>query len=543
MPWLSLQRLGLFYDKNDFVGRRRSTLGLLMQGERIQQLERLRGVARRLTETPAPQATSAGDTTKKPGWLLLLFDVCCLAGVLLLTVNISWVYDRLPSGDPDEYHNYAMLFWNHVPHFHDFPKEYPPLSLIPFSLTLFPSDNVHFYWVFAGWMALLVCVSYVWLARVVSRKKALIYALYLVVGAMGTLLMRFDLWPALATLGALMLAERKHYTGAYALLAIGVLLKIYPGFLVPVVMAFQWRDYWGVPVALPGAGRAGRRLTRRERLAARWVALVGRSRAERRVLLAHLWQCAVPVFGGALLCVLVVALGFSVPASLNWQGTISTFRYNVIRPIQIESVPASLLWVGTFFGFPAHPNDSFVSLNLVGPLDVYLKSLSMYALVGGMLFVSWRVLRGKLTLGEAFVATIALVLVSNKLLSPQYLMWILPLVAYVEGFDLLWLVICALTTLIFPFIYQTRHPILAVPTNSAFLPTIALRNALLVIATVKAVRGGRARQDTKGDHREAEVHLERFSRAPAARKVPSVTLNASERASYEQPEWLLSSSL
>lgn len=139
------------------------------------------------------------------------------------------------------------------------------------------------------------------------------------------------------------------------------------------------------------------------------------------------------------------------------------------------------------------PNQSFASLNLVGPLDGVIKPISLLALVGGTLLVCWRVFNGKLSLGQAFVALVAVVLVSNKLLSPQYIIWVLPLVAYVEGFDLLWLTICALTTLIFPFMYQTRHPILLVPTNPAFLPTIALRNAFLVAAAVLAVRGQQPR--------------------------------------------------
>ncbi len=480
-------------------------MGFLMRGEGVQPRERLRMVGQRLTHCPLPEGGKASaQSVAKPGWSLLFFDICCLAGALILTLNFSWVFDKLPAGDPVEYHLYAKLFWTHKPLFHEFPKEYPPLSLLPFSLTLFPASKTHFYWVFAGWMAFLVCLSYIWLARTVSRHTAIVYALYLLVGAMGTLLMRFDLWPALATLGALMLAERRHYSWAYALLALGVLLKLYPAFLVPVLMAYQWRDSApSRPASETGAPE--QRLRLRERLM-QARALAG-SKTAGLAASRDLWVRGWPILGGVGVFVLLVALGFSVPASLNWQGTVSEFKYNFVRPIQIESVPASLLWLGTFFGFPARANNSFASLNLVGPLDTYLKSLSLYALAGGSLFVCWRVLRGKLTLGEAFVATIALVLVSNKLLSPQYLIWILPLVAYVQGFDLLWLGICALTTLIFPFIYQTRHPILLVPTNPAFLPTIAVRNALLAVATVLAVRGRQVRKAQRATREEATTDL------------------------------------
>jgi hypothetical protein len=156
------------------------------------------------------------------------------------------------------------------------------------------------------------------------------------------------------------------------------------------------------------------------------------------------------------------------------------------------------------------PNESFVSLNLVGPLDGVIRLLSLLGLVAGTVLVCWRVGNGKLSLGQGFVALVAVVLASNKLLSPQYLMWVLPLVAYVLGFDLLWLTICALTTLIFPFIYETRHPLLLVPTNPAFLPTITLRNTLLVTATVLAVLG--RRRDALPAPEEAEA-------APEAREL------------------------
>jgi hypothetical protein len=469
----------------------RSTLGLLVQEEQVQRLGRLRLAGQRLTQRPSPQEQAAGTTPlSKPGWLLLFFDICWLAGALLLTLYISWVYDHLPAGDPIEYHQYALAFWNHVPRFHAFPKEYPPLSLIPFSFTLFPYFQIHFYWSFAMWMGAITCLSYAWFARTLSRSKAIAYVIYLVVGATATLLMRFDLLPALVTLGALVLAERKRYTWAYVLLAIGVLLKLYPGFLVPVLLAYQWRELTRSQSSASERDAPGWHLgTLRERLAQLWETLTMSDIALWRAQARALWQRGRPVWIGLGAFTGVLILGFSVPALINWQGTISEFRYALVRPIQIESVPASLLWLGTFLGYPARPNVSFVSLNLVGPLDGPIRTLSLLALVVGTGLVCWRVGRGKLSLGQGFLAMIVVVLASNKLLSPQYIIWALPLVAYIEGFDLLWLAICALTTLIFPFLYQTQHPIINVPNNPGFLPVITLRNALLIVATVLAVRG------------------------------------------------------
>jgi hypothetical protein len=485
---------GGFYFGLLFIGRK-STLGLLLQGERVKHL---RLAAHYLTKSrPTLKPSANALHISKAQWLLIFFDLCWLSGLLALTLYISWVFDGLPAGDPVLYHTYALAFWNGSPIFHSFPKEYPPLSLIPFTLTLWPPSATHFYWVFAWWMGVIVCLSYLWFAHLATRKKAIIYAIYLVVGATGTLLMRFDLLPALATLAALLLAERKRYRLAYATLAIGVLLKLYPGFLVPVLMAAHWRE-------LASAQDHPAGLTWRQRLAALWQA-TPKNLAQMRLAVRTLWQTHLEIWKGVGVFIGVTLLGFSVPAILNFDGTISEFKYALVRPIQIESVTSSLLWLGTFLGFPAEPNQSFSSLNLVGPLEVVIKPLSLLALVVGTLLVCWRVLRGKLTLGQGFVAMIAVVLASNKLLSPQYIIWILPLVAYVEGFDALWLAICALTTAIFPFLYQMRHPILTVPTNPLFLPTITLRNALLVAATVLAIRGQRGQDAAETEAAEAET--------------------------------------
>lgn len=386
-----------------------------------------------------------------------------MAGILYYITTIIWSRAYLTLGDVIEYHQYALAFWTQPPLFHQFPQEYPPLALIPFAFTLSPFSGILYYKAFAFWMGTILCLSYLWLARAVSHRKALVYALYLLVGAMATLLMRYDLLPALATLGALMLAERKRYVWAYTLLAVGVLLKLYPAFLAPVVMAAQWQDSLSERFESPDALKQAKR--------------------------ALQWQRAQPLLTGVGLFVLIVALGFGIPIAFNAAQATSVFSYNLARPIQIESAPASLLWLGTFIGFPIQGVISFGSLNLVGPLADPLKLLSLAGLAGGSLLVYWRVLRGKLSLGQAFLAAIGLLLICNKVLSPQYFIWVLPLVAYVLGLDLLWLLICLLTTFTYPFLYHIYFHLGHQITNPTLLWTIAIRNVLLVAAVLRAVQG------------------------------------------------------
>jgi hypothetical protein len=212
---------------------------------------------------------------------------------------------------------------------------------------------------------------------------------------------------------------------------------------------------------------------------------------------------------GLGLCAGLVALVFAAAALLSPAGALSGFGYASARPLQIESTPASLLWLGTFVGLPAHATYTFHSLNLVGPLDHVLEPLSALGLALGCLLVYWQLWRGRLNLGRAFVACLCVVLVANKIFSPQYLIWILPLVAYVEGFDAVWLAIGLLTTFVYPFLYFAHNGILQVAPDPRFLPALALRNALLLVVTVRAVRGGPAqtmrlaRRPQYGDDRRA----------------------------------------
>jgi hypothetical protein len=416
-------------------------------------------------EAQAVAESPASASPRWRRWSLRLLEFGVLFAVLLFTL---WLSDRwlLPNGDVDEYYAYALAFWTQHPLLHALPAEYPPLAIIPFTLTLLPSlSNYHL--VFAAWMAALVLLGYAGFLRYAGRSRALVYIVYLLLGAVATLLARFDIVPALVTLGALLAAERRRFELAYALVAAGVLLKLYPAFLLPVIVIEHWR-YLAARAVDEGAGETPAREA--------WRRLRGH-------------PALAPVARGAALCLGLIGVGFAGAFILNPAGALSTFTYAGGRPLQAESTPASLLWLGSLFGIPAFPNYSYVSLNLVGPLDGVLKQLSAVALVGGCLIVYWRQARGKLTVGRAVIACLCVVLVTNKIFSPQYLIWVLPVVAYIEGFSWAWITICFLTTLDFPFIYQMRHPILTVPYSWQFLPVVAVRNGLLLWMTFRAIIG------------------------------------------------------
>jgi hypothetical protein len=140
-------------------------------------------------------------------------------------------------------------------------------------------------------------------------------------------------------------------------------------------------------------------------------------------------------------------------------------------------------------GLPAWPDHSFHSFNLVGPLTGALNLLSTVALVGGCMWIYWGQLTGRLSLIRALAACTVLIICSSRVFSPQYLIWVIPLVAAMDRrYDLVWLPVCVLTTLIYPFAYRGFLLVgLTTPDSYpvVFLALIGARNALLVAAAIR----------------------------------------------------------
>jgi hypothetical protein len=378
-------------------------------------------------------------------WTVLVAVTATLLGSLVFYLHSPWGH-----GDVDLYQRYARAFWLGPHAFHSLPVEYPILSLIPFSLTLTPPlpDYVS---VYGLWMLLLLVVGLLVVARRESPRVAETCGIYLALGGFGTVLGRFDLVPAAAVVGAWWSARDRRFGLAYALLAAGTLLKLYPLFLLPVLAIEHWQH-----LGNPNWRRPPRAF----------------------------------VEGMALYAATVLA-GFALAWLLAPAGWLDPILYERLRPLQVESVPASLLWLSSLAGFSLRADHSFHSYNLVGALSGVVSALSFVALVAGCLWTYWRQLRGRLGFGPALVISLLVVLCTSRVLSPQYLIWVLPLVAILErGLRWRWLAICALTTAIFPFGYElsSLHGMGTPAYPGAFLALIASRNALLVASTVRLLQ-------------------------------------------------------
>src|ERR1051326_2238130 len=210
-------------------------------------------VAQRDGQVPSRWERWRADMMSGKGWVSLL---PMLLMCVLLMCGSSFAF-FLPYNDVAKYQCYAHAFWfggsNYpaVPScdfiqntasalpFHTLPMEYPGLAVIPFSLPwLIPGD--WFQIGFAAWMVLVAAGIYWYLGRVGPRGASLAFAAYIVLGGWATAASRFDLVPAAFTLLCVVAAVRGRFIWAYALLAIAVMLKLYPlPLLLPLFIAEQ----------------------------------------------------------------------------------------------------------------------------------------------------------------------------------------------------------------------------------------------------------------------------------------------------------------
>lgn len=405
---------------------------------------------------------------------------------ILMLGGASWQFFWLHT-DAARYQCYALTFWMGSsgaqllpasqcsflptsavaqPPFHTLPLEYPPLTLVLFSLALL-APLFYYQIIFAILMSLISVLIYWLLLLYGPRGAALAFALYLLIGAFATAAGRFDLVPAALTLLCLIAAERKHWTYAYVALAFGFLLKIYPILLLPALFIAEQQGTQRMYIPQNS-------LTLKSLPGELWHTLLG---------IGHWRWKNTLIFLGILLGV----TGFF--ALFDFKGAVlSQLSYFANRPVQVESTISTLLWLGTLFGFPVQTVYTYGSVNMIsalgGPIAILFDLLFVLGYIS-IIFLQWR---GKLDIVQSCIALLLVFIVTGKVFSPQYLIWIVPLLAYSGAFDSLWLVtwvsISLLTTIVYPYLYTRTLSATGAPYVPGFIQSVAVRNALLVLLTL-----------------------------------------------------------
>ncbi len=405
---------------------------------------------------------------------------------ILMLCAASWQFFWLNT-DPARYQCYALTFWLgssgaqllpaiqcsflHIssvayPPFQMLPLEYPPLTLAIFSLALF-APLLYYQVIFAVLMALTSALIYWLLLRYGPRGAALAFAFYLLIGAWTLALERFDLVPAALTLLCLIAAERKHWTVAYIAIASGFLLKIYPILFLPALFIAEQQDAQRFYIPLTS-------LTFKTLPGELWCTLQG---------MRH-WRWKNTLL---LLGILLGVTGFF--ALFDFQGAVlSQVSYFSNRPMHVEATGSTLLWLGTLIGFPVHIVYSFGSINMISALAGIVALLFEMLFVLGYVYIIFLQWRGKLDIVQTCIALLLVFIVTGKVFSPQYLIWVIPLLAYSGAFSNLWLVawgsVSLLTMIIYSYFYTRIIDTIKMPYIAGFIQFVAARNALFTLLTL-----------------------------------------------------------
>jgi Glycosyltransferase family 87 len=304
--------------------------------------------------------------------------------------------------DTPVYQNYGDAIGNGKVPYRDFGLEYPPGALPAFvipSLLRSPDGDLDRYrdrfeaeMLVCGGLAVLFVLS----ALLSLEAGPVRLGLALGFTALAPLLLgsvvlsRFDLWPAAITAGALaaLLAGRDRL-GA-GVLGLAVAAKLYPVVLVPVAGIWIWR-------------RSGRR-----------TALI-----------------SLAIFAA------VVAACFLPFLALSPHGLWESVTRQSNRPLQIESLGAGVLLVlHQVAGIGITMQSSHGSQNLAGTGPDAIAALQSVLQLAAVVAVWVWFARGPMErdrLVRAFAASVCAFIAFGKVFSPQFLIWLVPIVPLVRG--------------------------------------------------------------------------------------------------------------
>jgi hypothetical protein len=364
-------------------------------------------------------------------------------------------YARDQIVDTPIYERYGEAMTDGQVPYRDFRVEYPPAALPIFLLpAVGDGDSDDFRRRFEGLMAGLGVACVVLVAAVSSSLWAPVFvgAAPLLLGSV--YLSRFDLWPAALTLVALAFLLAGRARVGLGALGLAVAAKLYPAVLAPIAVAHVWR-----------------------------------TRGRREAVIC----------GGVFLGVVAVIVApFAV---ISPGGVWGAFWQQAGRPLQIESLGAGLLVAAHHvFGLDLTMESSHGSQNLSGggadTLAVTSTLLQAAVLVALWIWFA----RGPAT-RDRFLTTCAAAVCAfvafGKVLSPQFLIWLVPLVPLVRGrrgiaASGLLAAALVLTQLWFPYRYWE----LALEFDTAASWLVLARDLVLVALTAllaAGVRPGRGR--------------------------------------------------
>jgi hypothetical protein len=324
--------------------------------------------------------------------------VAVLLFLLAALVARGGLLSSADPGDVGRYHEFAERMLDGDLPYRDFYMEYPPgaapLFLAP---ALLPGVDYNLAFkllaTVAGLGIVIAVAAALALLRAGGRQTAICLGLVAVLpAALGAVVLnRYDVWPVLLVVLALVALLGKRDRLGFGLLAAGTAIKLFPAVLVPLA-----------------------------------VLHVLRTRG-RQALVGPLVVFAIVSF------VLIVPLAALAPGGFGY-----SVKTQLVRQLQLESLAASLLLAADKVGVytarivPGRPG----SLDLGGNLPDALGALTSALLVAALVLVLLAYRRAEESpqlLATGFAAAVTAVVVFSKVVSPQFLIWLAPLVPLVAG--------------------------------------------------------------------------------------------------------------
>jgi len=284
----------------------------------------------------------------KQKWQLIIF---CLIHIIIFTIIFNsnlYVSEGHYGGTLYYYYSLRMVELGQLP-YQDFAVEYPPLALVFFTLPYLIISNPATYVNVFAIEILLFDLLGLFLISALSRRLNLslwktlaIYTLALL--AIGPIIAhRYDLIPATIVLLALYTFSQGKHKTSWALLAVGMMTKIYPIILAPIFLLYHWRH-------------------RQNRQAIAGVATFAITTA-------------------------VIITPFLL---LSPDGLWNSFSYHAQRGLQCESTYSSFLLLGQMLGLTSVEMEfSFGSLNITSPLADMLAKVSPLIMLFSLVAVYW----------------------------------------------------------------------------------------------------------------------------------------------------------
>jgi Glycosyltransferase family 87 len=301
--------------------------------------------------------------------------------------------------DTGEYHRYGLAMTHGQVPYRDFRVEYPPAALPVFLLPAvdrpgFERYNREFQ-LLMGLCAGSALLAMAWGLRSLRasgvRSAAALGFFAVAPLVLGSVIIyRYDLWPAALTVAGLagILAGRNRLGSAS--LGLGIAAKLFPAVVIPPALAYVWRTH-------------GRR-----------EALV------------------------CLGCAAAVLAAFVVPfLAVAPHGVWSSIQRQASRPLQIESLGSAALLAAHQVGSRRpHMVTSHGSQNLEGSLPHALGVVESAVLALALIGIWIAAVRGPASperLVRYSAAAVTAFIAFDKVLSPQFMIWLLPLVPLVRG--------------------------------------------------------------------------------------------------------------